>query len=98
MTRKYSEYLRQDQRLVILRILCEMPSYTANSSVLYNILGEYGHSPSRDQVKTEINWLADQGLVTVEDIGGLLIARVTEHGQDVAQGRTTVTGVKRPGA
>ena len=95
---KYAEFLRQDQRLVILRILAEMPSYTANSSVLYEALGHYGHNPTRDQVKTEIRWLEEQGLVSVDDAGGVLVARITERGADVVAARTIVPGVKKPGA
>lgn len=95
---KFADYLREDQRLVMLRVLNEMPSYTANSSVLYNLLGRYGHNPSRDQVKTELHWLAEQGLVTVEDVSDVLIARITARGQDAATGRVCVPGVKKPGA
>lgn len=95
---KFAQYLREDQRLVILRVLADMPSYRANSSVLYNVLDQYGHSPSRDQVKTEMHWLAEQDLVTIDDISDLLIATLTSRGADVARGRITVPGVKRPGA
>lgn len=95
---QYLDYLREDQRLVILRVLAGMPSYTANSSVLHGLLGKFGHNPSRDQVKTEIQWLAEQGLVTIEAVSDLLIARITERGADVAAARVTVPGVKRPGA
>jgi DNA-binding PadR family transcriptional regulator len=95
---KFAEFLREDQRLVLLRVLSEMPSYTANSSVLFNLLGRYGHSPSRDQVKTELHWLSEQGLVTIDDVSDVLIARITERGQDVATGRANAPGVKRPGA
>ena len=31
-TKDFAQHLRQDQRLVMLRILSEMPSYRANSS------------------------------------------------------------------
>ena len=94
----FTEYLREDQRLVMLRILANMPSYKANSSVLTNVLGEYGHSPSRDLVKTELLWLQEQGLVSIDDISNLLIATLTERGADVAAGRAQVPGVKKPGA
>ena len=94
----FTEYLREDQRLVMLRILVNMPSYKANSSVLTNVLGEYGHSPSRDLVKTELLWLQEQGLVSIDDISSLLIATLTERGADVAAGRAQVPGVKKPGA
>ena len=95
---QFANYIREDQRLVILRVLASMPSYTANSSVLHGALGQVGHNPSRDQVKTEIHWLAEQGLVTVEEVFDLLVARITERGADVAAARTVVPGVKKPGA
>lgn len=97
---KYANYLSEDRRLVILRILAEMPTYRANSSVLHTVLQEWGHEPSRDQVKTELRWLEEQQLVTLEDVGdgAVLLAKLTERGADVAAGRARVDGVKRPGA
>ena len=31
----FASFLREDQRLVMLRFLSEMPSYRSNSSVIY---------------------------------------------------------------
>jgi len=95
---KFANFLREDQRLVILRILAEMPAYRANSSVVTSALSQFGHSPSRDQVKTELRWLEEQGLIAVEDMDVVLIASLTERGADVAAGRAMVPGVKKPGA
>ncbi|AHL34744.1 hypothetical protein CD58_18400 [Pseudomonas brassicacearum] len=94
----YADYLRHDMRLVILRLLVEMPGYRANSSVLNTALDNFGHTASRDQVKTELQWLAEQGAVTLADIGPVLVATLTERGQDIAAGRARVPGIKRPGA
>jgi len=93
---QFSDYLRQDQRLVMLRILSELPQYRSNSSVLASLLGEFGHHPSRDQVKAELVWLGEQGLVKVEDIGSVLVVTLTERGADVAAGRASVPGVSKP--
>lgn len=98
MSVSFAEFLRRDVRLVILRLLAEMPAYRANSSVLTMALERFGHSVSRDQVKGEIAWLNEQGLVTVDDMDAVLVATLTERGQDVASARTTVPGVSRPGA
>ena len=95
---KYADFLRQDLRLVALRLLAELPAYRANSSVLTMALDRYGHAVSRDQVKTELRWLEEQGLVRIEDLDAVLVATLTERGQDVATGRAVVPGVKRPGA
>lgn len=94
----FTEYLREDMRLLILRLLAELPAYKANSSVLTHGLDQYGCAATRDQVKTQILWLAEQDLVTVEDLGPVLVATLTERGGDVAKGRAIVPGVKRPGA
>ena len=95
---QYAEFLRQDMRLVILRLLAEMPAYRANSSVLNTALDNYGHSVSRDQVRTELQWLSEQGTVSLDDIGPVLVATLTERGQDIAAGRARCPGIKRPGA
>ncbi|MCY1538972.1 hypothetical protein D9M68_745380 [compost metagenome] len=95
---QYAEFLRQDMRLVILRLLVEMPAYRANSSVLNAALDNFGHSVSRDQVKTELQWLSEQGAVKLEEMGPVLVATLTERGQDIASGKARVPGIKRPGA
>ena len=94
----YSDFIRQDVRLVLLRLLVEMTAYRANSSVLTMALDSYGHSLSRDQVKTELHWLAEQGALTLQDVGPVMVATLSERGQDIAAGRTRVPGIKRPGA
>jgi hypothetical protein len=95
---QYAEFIRQDIRLVILRLLVEMTAYRANSSVLTMALDSYGHTLSRDQVKTELHWLAEQGALTLEDVGPVMVATLSERGQDIAAGRARVHGIKRPGA
>ncbi|MFJ7792926.1 ArsR family transcriptional regulator [Pseudomonas sp. NPDC096950] len=95
---QYADFIRQDVRLVILRLLVEMTAYRANSSVLTMALDSYGHTLSRDQVKTEMHWLAEQGALTVAEVGPVLVATLNERGQDIAAGRARVHGIKRPGA
>ncbi|WP_449103646.1 VpaChn25_0724 family phage protein [Pseudomonas veronii] len=94
----YSDFIRQDVRLVLLRLLVEMTAYRANSSVLTMALDSYGHTLSRDQVKTELHWLAEQGALTLQDVGPVMVATLSERGQDIAAGRARVPGIKRPGA
>ncbi len=95
---KYADFIRADVRLVILRILSELPMYRANSSVLRMALDNYGHNWSRDQVKTELAWLQEQSLITTELMDPVLVATLTERGQDVATGRAIVPGIARPRA
>lgn len=95
---EFATFLVEDQRLVLLRILRELPGYQSNSSVLCSCLERYGHMLSRDQVKTQLVWLGEQGLLDIQDLGSVLVATLTERGADVATGRARAHGVKRPGA
>ena len=94
----YQSVLHEDQRLVILRTLVEMNGYQANESILQTILDSYGHNISRDLVVNHLRFLEEQGLVSLEDIRGILVATLKSRGEDVAAGRATVPGVKRPSA
>lgn len=95
----YADYLKEELRLVILRILNELPSYTGNSSTLHGFLGRWGLNVSRDQVKTALYWLREQGCISIDlDTPDVLVVKLSSYGQDVAEGRTTVPGIKRPSA
>lgn len=90
--------LHEDQRLVILRTLAEMNGYQANESILQMVLDKYGHNISRDLVLSHLQFLQEQGLVSLEDVNGIQVATLNSRGEDVAAGRATVSGVKRPRA
>lgn len=92
----YRQRLTEDRRLVLLRLLRQVQGYSANSSILQDALEAYGHRVSRDQVHTDLAWLAEQELVTVEEIASVQVAKLTGRGDDVATGVSTVPGVKRP--
>jgi hypothetical protein len=65
---------------------------------MHAALGMYGHKCSRDIVRTELTWLKEQGLITIEIVGeSTYVATITERGVDVASGAATIPGVKRPG-
>jgi len=89
------DLLDADQRLVILRSLVDAGG-EANESILQDCLDVYGHRVSRDQVRTHISWLSEQGLVEIETVGTYMVANLTGRGQDVSEGRASVPGVKKP--
>lgn len=90
------QILTADQRLVLLRTLQET-GFDANESILSSGLEMYGHRISRDLVRNHLNWLEEQGLVRLERLAnGYMVATITARGADVAEGRVTVDGVKRP--
>lgn len=87
--------LTQDQRLVILQTLSQNHN-EANEQILQECLDVYGHNVSQDLVRTHLNWLAEQGLIWLNQVGALKIASLTQRGLDVAEGRAYVDGVKKP--
>lgn len=94
----YKQFVAEDRRLVILRLLDEDPGGSHNHAVLQQALKGWGHTVSRDVVKGDLAWLAEQGLVTVSMIGdgdAYHVATLTDRGADVASGATIVPGVKR---
>ncbi len=97
MKKSYQQLVAEEARLVVLRVLAEAPAYEANSSTLQMILPEYALNLSRDQLHTELAWLAEQGLVSTRAIATVVIATITARGLDVAHARAQVPGVKRPG-
>lgn len=94
----YGQHFAAHLRLTILRVLSELPGYKCNDSMLTDAADAVGVPATRDQVRTEIAWLAEQRLVTVTDPGliPLTIATATERGLEAARGRVNVPGVQRP--
>lgn len=98
MTQKtFAESLREDRRLVLLRLLAEQNGYRANSSTLHSGLHHLAVAGTRDDVLTDLTWLGEQGLARVsEAVAGVLVAELTGRGLDVSKGLAAVPGVSRP--
>lgn len=92
----FAIHLSETRRLFILRLLAELNEYRANSGSLFLGLQSSGYSLTRLEVKQELNWLAEQLLVTLELVDSVFIAELTERGQDVARGAIQWPGVARP--
>ena len=92
----FGDIVTADIRLVILRLLAEDADYSLNEFVLVDALAMYGHKMSRDKLRTELSWLYEQQLVSMQDVSGVFVAKLTARGSDVACGAATCPGVKRP--
>ena len=94
----FSDVITADIRLVILRFLMESDGdYRLNSSILHKLLDmKAGYTTPRDKMVTELNWLKEQGYITLEESGNIYIATLTQRGLDVASGSARVPGVARP--
>lgn len=93
---KLAKLVAEDRRLAILRILEGSPEYRANLYLIQRMLAEIGHSASLDTINIDFDWLAEQGLIELEKVGGVGIPQLIARGLDVACGRAVVTGVARP--
>ncbi|MEW6670214.1 MAG: ArsR family transcriptional regulator [Thermodesulfobacteriota bacterium] len=93
---KFAELLTSDIRLIILRILAEDGDYSHNEFILGDALALFGHRVSRDKLRTELTWLKEQELIRTEDVSGVMVAKLTARGADVACGAAECPGVKRP--
>jgi hypothetical protein len=67
-----------------------------NESMLQSVLELFGHSVSRDKVRTEMRWLEEQDLIHIDSVAGVLVGRLTGRGDDVAAGRCRLDGIKCP--
>lgn len=97
MNKTFAERLREDRRLVILRLLAEQNAYRSNSSVLHAGLHHLGVNGTRDDVLTDLHWLRDQGYLGMETaVPGVHVATLSARGKEVAEGQVQVPGVSRP--
>ena len=92
----YLEHQSRHRRLSILRALAEAPEYRTNDSLLTTIVNDFGIVSTRDQVRTDMTWLRDQGFVGLRETAGVLIATLSEAGGEIAAGRRSDPGIARP--
>jgi hypothetical protein len=94
------ETIARSRRREILRLLTQAPpQFQGSSRVLHSALvSDFAFPPSLDQVKSDLVWLAEQGLVTVEVLADnrTIMGTLTARGADVAAGRAIVPGVEAP--
>ena len=92
-----AQKMAEERRGFLLTTLAEAPSYRSNERLLQDVLEDVGLHCSRDQVRGDLSWLRDQGLLLVNEIAGVMVAEITQGGLDVGKGRIRVPGVARPG-
>lgn len=92
------KHWRQHLRLSLLIVLARSPGYATNDSVLCDAIPLAGFRATRDQVRGEIAWLQEQGLVEVEALDDLLVVTAKRRGVEIATGLATHPEIKRPSA
>ncbi len=88
--------LAADRRLIILQALDEAAGYRLRETVLGSAVEALGAAASRDRLRADLVWLAEQGLIELDQSADVWLARITARGLDVAQGRADCPGVARP--
>lgn len=94
--KSFAAHVSADRRLAILRILEGSAEYRANLYLIQRLLADIGHSAALDTINTDLAWLAEQGLLELETVGGVGIPQLIARGLDVACGRASQPGVARP--
>lgn len=92
----YAKEVSRHRRLTILRFLSDSPEYTSNAALLQSVCAEFGIASTRDQIKTEILWLEQNGFVTSQDNADFIVATATQSGLEIASGLTKHPGIIRP--
>lgn len=81
-------------RRAILDFLDEVGGEMSDDTLAMQLVA-LGHRQARRDIADEMRWLAEQGLVEVEELGPYLIGRILPDGCDAAAGRLRVDGVGR---
>jgi ribosomal protein L12E/L44/L45/RPP1/RPP2 len=88
--------VREEARLVVLKALADEPDRRLNSSLLQQVLQNFGITRGRDWVHNELRALADLGAVEVIEAGPVRIAVLRAAGLEHVERRRVLEGVKRP--
>ena len=81
-------------RRAILDLVADMGG-ELNDEMVTILLNEIGHRVARTDIRVEIAWLGEAGLLTAETVGLFEVARSTPAGLDVAAGTLRFDGVSR---
>lgn len=92
----FRTFIQHDVRLIVLQELARNAGYRLNDNLLLRVLETFGHVKSRDYLRAELDWLAEAGAVSLNEIGGVLIAELTERGLEHVELRKRIPGVARP--
>jgi hypothetical protein len=88
------EEINQEHRLLaILRFLSRLPAHTSNAVVLRDCLNTFGVITTLEETKQSLDHLRELSLCGLTHDGGCAIAKLTERGSEVAEGRLRLDGI-----
>lgn len=92
----YNEHLTAHRRMTILEQLNDAAAYTLHEVDIKTLLSTNGQAVSSDTLRSDLQWLHEQGLVLATRTSSIWIATLTAKGGDVQQGLSHVPGVAKP--
>ncbi len=93
----FIEQLRAERRRYILDILDRSQPSKLNHRSVAVILEQYGLRPADEELRRDLQWLYQTGLVELEHLDNLVLTALTERGRDVSAGRLRIDGISRDG-
>lgn len=91
------DIFKPNQRMLILQGLYKDTDYRVSSEMLQRLLKVFGHGIGIAEVNEILANLEARGYVTLERLTeGLIVAKLTRAGLDVAEGTVQVTDIDRP--
>jgi len=107
---RFAQVVNADARLVILKSLLLSPSGQMNETLIDEALRRFGHNRTREWVRQQLRFLADQGAVVLQEAwrdvvstgnvknepGSVLVATITRAGLDHLERKAFIEGVKVP--
>jgi len=90
------DIFKPNQRMLIIQGLYRDPDYRVSSDMLQRLLRQFGHSCGIAEVNDLVAELECAGYLTTERLAGMVIAKLTRSGLDVAEGSVIAPGIDRP--
>lgn len=92
----YRRFVAEDIRRIVLEELARQPGYRLNDDLIMRVVEAHGHVKPRDYIRAELDWLEKAKAVTLTEVGGIVIAELTERGLEHVERRKLIAGVARP--
>jgi repressor of nif and glnA expression len=88
--------IREDARLIMLKAISEQVDERLHSGYLAEELLRFGIDRARDWVHSELDWMAEIGVVKLTKPGSVVVAMLTEKGARHLRRAIVIEGIKRP--
>lgn len=92
----YADHAAADCRLIVLKALSAETDHRLNEVLIQKVLESFGHTKSRDYVRTQLNRLAGLGAIRVSVAGSVMVAELLAPGLDHVERRALLDGVLKP--